>query len=113
MALQLMTERLERHQTRWFVIKPKQEKSATISQDERRAGYAFIRSGPRSNGHNEFIEWADEHVHDEGGPIYGWPEAKVVSALNNYLQGRQNAKVLTGNAVDRCVRVQTLVLENQ
>ena len=78
------------------MIKPKFEKGNNLTKDQRKAGYEFIREkGPRSNSKNEFMEWTDDHVHDDNGPISGWPEAKVSIALNNYLKGRQNARALT------------------
>ena len=40
------------------------------------------------------MEWTDEQIHAPGRTIENWNEGKVVTALQNYMRGRQNAKTL-------------------
>ncbi|CAK0820538.1 unnamed protein product [Prorocentrum cordatum] len=59
-------------------------------------GYAFIREhGLRSNNRNQLMEWADAEVNREGSNIFGWPAAKVDTALRNHQKGRANAEPIT------------------
>eukprot|EP00438_Fugacium_kawagutii_P016962 Skav217276 [mRNA] locus=scaffold120:151962:152591:- [translate_table: standard] len=82
-------------QIRHWVVQPKFNQKQTIDNAARTAGYQFIRDkGPRSNNRNQFMEWTDEQIHTAGSPIENWNEAKVVTALQNYMRGRQNAKSL-------------------
>ena len=38
------------------------------------------------------MEWADGEINREGSPVFGWPAAKVETALRNYQKGRTIAK---------------------
>ena len=94
-AFNYMLDRMGEMQLRLWIIKPKFEKKMTIDQQARENGYRFIRDhGPRSNNRNQFMEWTDEQVHQPGGPLEGWNEGKVTTALLNYYKGRQNAKTI-------------------
>ncbi|CAE7432933.1 unnamed protein product [Symbiodinium sp. CCMP2456] len=82
-------------QLRHWIIKPKYEKKLTENQQQRPAGYEFIRNfGPRCNNRNQFVEWTDEQIHTPGGKLENWAASKVKEALANYMKGRQNAKTL-------------------
>ena len=94
-ALNYMMDGMGGQQLRHWIIKPKYEKKLTIDQQQRSAGYEFIRNfGPRCNNRNQFMEWTDEQIHTPGGKLENWPESKVKEALSNYMKGRQNAKTL-------------------
>ena len=94
-SLNLMFDRMGGRQLRHWIIKPKYDKKLTLDQQQRAAGYQFIRDfGPRCNNRNQFMEWTDEQIHTPGGALENWPEAKVKEALHNYMKGRQNAKTL-------------------
>ena len=41
------------------------------------------------------MEWADAEVNREGSKLFGWPAAKVETALRNHQKGRTNAKPIT------------------
>ena len=78
-----------------WAVQPKFTKKQTIDSAARNAGYQFIRDkGPRSNNRNQFMEWTDEQIHTPGSLIEFWNEGKVITALQNYMRGRQNAKTL-------------------
>ncbi|CAK0831552.1 unnamed protein product, partial [Prorocentrum cordatum] len=95
-AFQFMLEKLEGNQVRYYTIKPQHERKQPLEQDERAQGYAFIREhGPRSSNRNQFMEWADAEVNREGSKVFGWPAAKVETALRNHQKGRTNAKPIT------------------
>ena len=82
-------------QIRHWVVQPKFPKKQTMDSAARSAGYQFIRDkGPKSNNRNQFMEWTDEQIHTPGSPIENWNEGKVVTALQNYMRGKQNAKTL-------------------
>lgn len=95
-AVQYMLEKLEGWQLRFCTLvaaaKPTKRNEEWTSKAE---GYKFIREkGPRANNMNQFMEFADREIHDPQSPIYGWEESRVKESLNNYLQGRKNAKTL-------------------
>eukprot|EP00438_Fugacium_kawagutii_P036447 Skav213608 [mRNA] locus=scaffold1971:113239:115468:+ [translate_table: standard] len=95
MALNLLQDGLGGKQISLWHLSARFEKKLSLDQLAHEEGYRFIRNfGPRSNNRNQFMEWADEQVHLRGGKLEGWPEAKVLEALNNYYRGRQNAKTL-------------------
>ena len=95
LAMNYMLDMMGGMQVRHWVIQPKFSKKQTLDTQARTEGYRFIREkGPRSNNRNQFMEWTDEHIHTAGSPIEGWQEGKVVTALQNYMRGRQNAKTL-------------------
>ena len=90
-----MMDRMGGKQIRNWILQPKFEKKVPMDQSASDAGYRFIReNGPESNNRNQFMEWTDTQIHTAGSPIENWQEAKVVTALNNYMRGRQSAKSL-------------------
>ena len=71
------------------------KKIFTLDQQQRAAGYDFIRTlGSSCNNRNQFMEWTDEQIHTPGGKFENWPKGKVKEALRNYMKGRQNAKTV-------------------
>ena len=96
LAFNFMIDKTGGKQIRYWVIKPKFEKKASVDQSARAAGYAYIREkGPRNDNMNQFMEWADEKINDSTSLISGWQEGRVKEALRNYQKGRQNAKTIT------------------
>ena len=95
LAMNYMLDLMGGMQIRHWVVQPKFTKKQTIDNAARSAGYQFIRDkGPKSNNKNQFMEWTDEQIHTAGSPIETWNEGKVITALQNYMRGRQNAKTL-------------------
>ena len=95
MAMNYMLDMLGGMQIRHWVTQPKFTKKATLDTMARSARYQFIRDkGPRSNNRNHFMEWTDEHIHTAGSPVENLNEGKVITALQRYMRGRQNAKIL-------------------
>ena len=95
LAMNYMLDLMGGMQIRHWVVQPKFTKKQTMDNAARSAGYQFIRDkGPKSNNRNQFMEWTDEQIHTTGSPIENWNEGKVVTALQNYMRGRQNAKTL-------------------
>ena len=95
LAMKYMLDLMGGMQIRHWVVQPKFTKKQTIDNAARSAGYQFIRDkGPKSNNKNQFMEWTDEPIHTAGSPIENWNEGKVITALQNYMRGRQNTKTL-------------------
>ena len=58
-------------------------------------GYAFIEKfGPRANNNNQFNIWTDEWIHRSDSKIFGWPEKKVKSSLENYAKLTSGARTI-------------------
>ena len=94
-GLTYMLDKMGGMQIRNWVIQPKFEKRVTVDQSARDAGYRFIKDhGPKTNNANQFMEWTDNQIHTPGSPIENWAEPNVITALQNYMRGRQNAKTL-------------------
>ncbi|CAE7240867.1 unnamed protein product [Symbiodinium sp. CCMP2592] len=94
-GLTYMLDNMGGMQIRNWVIQPKFEKKLTVDQTARDAGYRFIKEhGPKTNNANQFMEWTDNQIHTVGSPIENWSEAKVITALQNHMRGRQYAKTL-------------------
>ncbi|OLP77444.1 hypothetical protein AK812_SmicGene42497 [Symbiodinium microadriaticum] len=94
-GLTYMLDKLGGMQIRNWVTQPKFGKRVTVDQSARDAGYRFIKDhGPKTNNANQFMEWTDNQIHTAGSPIENWSEAKVITALQNHMRGRQNAKTL-------------------
>ena len=95
LAMNYMLDLMGGMKIRHWVVQPKLTKKQTIDNAARSAGYQFIRDkGPKSNNKNQFMEWTDEQIHTAGSPIENWNEGKVITALQNYMRGRQNTKTL-------------------
>ena len=95
LAMNYMLDLMGGMQIRHWVVQPKFTKKQTIDNAARNAGHQFIRDkGPKCNNKNQFMEWTDEQIHTAGSPIENWNEGKVITALQNYMRGRQNVKTL-------------------
>ena len=87
-SMQKLFVELGGHQitTKDVVLKPGAEVTKRIkTNEEQDEGFAFIREfGPRSNHHNQFVEWTERHSSAEDSPIFGWDRTMVEKNLRNY-----------------------------